>query len=106
MTFLRGRKNLVALAPAFAGLALLILSVGGGVQPITGAEAQQIFGGHSGAIPALTCVTGAQSDGKMDCLGMCANNPTYAAVGANGTKITTPSCGSCGGTYKGSAACP
>jgi hypothetical protein len=102
MTSLRGRKNLVALAPALLGLALLMLSMGGDMQTITGSEAQQIFGGDNGT----ACNVGSQLDGGKDCLGMCANNPTYAAVGANGTRLTTPSCGTCGGNYKGSAACP
>ena len=45
MTLFRVRKNVVALAPAFVGIALLMHSMGGGQQPINGAEAQQIFGG-------------------------------------------------------------
>jgi hypothetical protein len=100
MTLFRGRKNVVALAPAFVGIALLMHSMGGGQRPINGAEAQQIFGG------VATCNVGAQLNGNMDCLGACANNPVYGSVGANGTTTKITSCGTCGGNYTGSQNCP
>jgi len=102
MRLLHGSKGVVTMAPAFVGMALLVMSMGGGLQQINGSELQQIVGGGDG-----TCTQGVQLDGNMDCLGMCANNPTYSGTsGANGTTSTNPSCGTCGGQYKGSTACP
>ena len=97
-TLFRGRKHLVALSPAFVGLALLMQSMEGGQRPINGAEAHQVIVGGA-------CTVGTALSGNTDCLGMCANNPTYVAVGANCTQQIQPSCGTCGGTHQGSKSC-
>jgi len=100
-TWLCNRKGLGALAPAGLGLALLLLSMIDGTHPIDGSEAQGIKGG------VATCNLGSASAGTAKgCMGACATNPEYNAVGANGTYVSTPPCGTtCGGTYKGTSQC-
>ncbi len=102
MKLFRDKRNVVPLASALVGFAMLVHGMGDGQQAINGAEAQQIFGGS----PSPTCNAGAALSGNTDCLGMCANNATYTNVGANGTATSSLSCGTCGGYYTGSVTCP
>lgn len=82
------------------GLILLHQDWNTRIPTLDAGAALEIIGG------APTCNFGAALDGNMSCLGACANNMTYSSVGANGTTVTVVSCGTCGGSYKGTAICP
>ncbi len=101
MRSLNFKGYLVSLVPAL--VAVVLFCFGQSRHDITGREARQVFGGLA------TCNSGVVADttGKTDCIGTCANNQVYNGIAAkNGTYATTPSCGDCGGTYKGMGNCP